>query len=86
MVSRGPYMHNGALATLEQVMHHYELLAAGERRPLVGKLAFYVRYKGIRLTRDSWNTTIVTQNARKACPWRSRLQGSETLMLQSVPP
>jgi cytochrome c peroxidase len=40
----GPYMHNGALATLKEVMQHYELLAAGERQPLVGKLAFYVRY------------------------------------------
>jgi cytochrome c peroxidase len=40
-----PYMHNGALASLEAVMQHYELLAAGERRPLVGELAFYVRYR-----------------------------------------
>lgn len=40
-----PYMHNGVFATLEAVMNHYELLAAGERRPLVGKLAFYVRYR-----------------------------------------
>lgn len=40
----GPYMHNGALATLADVMRHYELLAAGERQPLVGRLAFYVRY------------------------------------------
>ncbi len=40
-----PYMHNGAFATLEAVMRHYELLAAGERRPLVGELAFYVRYR-----------------------------------------
>jgi cytochrome c peroxidase len=40
----GPYMHNGALATLADVMQHYENLAAGERQPLVGKLAFYVRY------------------------------------------
>ena len=40
----GPYMHNGALATLEEVMRHYERLAAGELPPLVGKLAFYVRY------------------------------------------
>ncbi len=40
-----PYMHNGALTTLEAVMQHYELLAAGERRPLVGELAFYVRYR-----------------------------------------
>ena len=39
-----PYMHNGALATLDEVMRHYERLAAGERQPLVGKLAFYVRY------------------------------------------
>ena len=37
-------MHNGALATLEEVMRHYERLAAGELQPLVGKLAFYVRY------------------------------------------
>jgi cytochrome c peroxidase len=42
---RGPYMHNGALATLAEVMQHYELLAAGERHALVGKLAFYVRYR-----------------------------------------
>jgi cytochrome c peroxidase len=41
----GPYMHNGALATLEEVMRHYEFLAAGERQPLVGQLAFYVRYR-----------------------------------------
>ncbi len=40
-----PYMHNGAIATLEAVMQHYEVLAAGERQPLVGKLAFYVRYR-----------------------------------------
>lgn len=40
-----PYMHNGALATLEAVMQHYEELAAGERQPLVGELAFYVRYR-----------------------------------------
>lgn len=40
-----PYMHNGALTSLEAVMQHYELLAAGERRPLVGELAFYVRYR-----------------------------------------
>jgi cytochrome c peroxidase len=37
-------MHNGALATLTEVMHHYESLAADERQPLLGKLAFYVRY------------------------------------------
>lgn len=42
---RGPYMHNGALATLAEVMQHYEQLAAGERQALVGKLAFYVRYR-----------------------------------------
>jgi cytochrome c peroxidase len=42
---RGPYMHNGALVTLADVMQHYELLAAGERHALVGKLAFYVRYR-----------------------------------------
>jgi len=40
----GPYMHNGVLATLEEVMQHYERLAAGERQPLAGNLAFYVRY------------------------------------------
>ncbi len=40
-----PYMHNGVFNTLEAVMQHYELLAAGERRPLVGELAFYVRYR-----------------------------------------
>jgi len=40
----GPYMHNGALATLEEVMRHYERLATGERHPLAGKLAFYARY------------------------------------------
>jgi hypothetical protein len=38
-------MHNGAFATLAEVMQHYELLAAGERPALVGKLAFYVRYR-----------------------------------------
>jgi cytochrome c peroxidase len=37
-------MHNGALATLAEVMRHYEHLAAGELQPQVGKLAFYVRY------------------------------------------
>jgi cytochrome c peroxidase len=41
---RGPFMHNGALATLDAVMQHYEVLAAGDRHPLVGRLAFYVRY------------------------------------------
>jgi cytochrome c peroxidase len=40
----GPYMHNGTFATLEEVMGHYEHLAAGELQPLAGKLAFYVRY------------------------------------------
>jgi cytochrome c peroxidase len=40
-----PYMHNGVFATLNEVMQHYELLAAGERQPLVGTLAFYVRYR-----------------------------------------
>ncbi len=40
-----PYMHNGSLTTLKAVMQHYELLAAGERQPLVGELAFYVRYR-----------------------------------------
>ena len=40
-----PYMHNGVFTTLKEVMHHYEMLAAGERQPLVGKLAFYVRYR-----------------------------------------
>jgi hypothetical protein len=38
-------MHNGVFATLNEVMQHYELLAAGERQPLVGTLAFYVRYR-----------------------------------------
>jgi cytochrome c peroxidase len=42
---RGPYMHNGALATLADVMQHYAQLAAGERRAVVGTLAFYVRYR-----------------------------------------
>jgi hypothetical protein len=37
-------MHNGALATIEGVMRHYERLAAGELQPQIGKLAFYVRY------------------------------------------
>lgn len=40
-----PYMHNGALTTLEDVMRHYEQLVAGEVRPRVGSLAFYVRYR-----------------------------------------
>ena len=40
-----PYMHNGVFTTLNEVMQHYELLAAGERQPLVGTLAFYVRYR-----------------------------------------
>jgi hypothetical protein len=40
----GRNMHNGALATLAEVMWHYECLAAGEGQPLVGKLAFYVCY------------------------------------------
>ncbi len=40
-----PYMHNGVFTSLEAVMQHYELLAAGERRPAVGELAFYVRYR-----------------------------------------
>ena len=47
----GPYMHNGALATLEEVMRHYERLAAGELPPLVGKLAFYVRYSKAHFAR-----------------------------------
>jgi len=41
---------------------------------------------GIRLTRDSWNATVVTQNARVPRPWRSRLQEPASLKLQSVPP
>jgi cytochrome c peroxidase len=40
-----PYMHNGVFTTLEAVMHHYAQLAAGDIEPLVGKLAFYVRYR-----------------------------------------
>jgi cytochrome c peroxidase len=38
-------MHNGVFTTLEAVMHHYAQLAAGDIEPLVGKLAFYVRYR-----------------------------------------
>src|SRR5262249_57191611 len=30
----GPYMHNGAFATLEEVMQHYDRLAAGARHAL----------------------------------------------------
>ncbi|MGQ4807831.1 hypothetical protein NKDENANG_01192 [Candidatus Entotheonellaceae bacterium PAL068K] len=52
-VLREPFMHNnGALATLAAVMRHYERLAAGEQHPLVGKLAFYVRYKTARFSAD----------------------------------
>ena len=43
-------------------------------------------FRGIRLTRDSWNTTIVTQNIQKVRPWPRCLQESEVLMLQTVPP
>ena len=39
-----PVQPTRLLTTLEEVMQHYERLAAGERQPLVGKLAFYVRY------------------------------------------
>jgi len=38
---------------------------------------------GIRLRRDSWNMTIVTQNVQKVRSWRYWLQESETLMLQT---
>ena len=41
---------------------------------------------GIRLTRDSWNTTIVTQNAREGHPWWSWFREPEALKLQPVPP
>jgi hypothetical protein len=41
---------------------------------------------GIRLTRDSWNTTIVTQNAREGHPWWSWFREPEALELQSLPP
>ena len=49
-------------------------------------MATYFADEGIRLTRDSLNTTIVTQNAGEARPWRSRLQEPGALKLQSVPP
>src|SRR5688500_5498954 len=41
---------------------------------------------GIRLTRDSWPDDYHDLKCRKARPQRPRLQMSEALMLQSVPP
>src|SRR5687767_9189972 len=41
---------------------------------------------GIRLTRDSWPDDRRDLKCRKARPQRPRLQMSEALMLQSVPP
>src|SRR5687767_15862339 len=42
--------------------------------------------RGIRLTRDSWPDDRRDLKCRKARPQRPRLQMSEALMLQSVPP
>ena len=36
--STGPYMHNGKFATLEEVLSHYEELAKGTVKPVVGTL------------------------------------------------
>ena len=44
----GPYMHNGALATLEAAVTHYEDLAKGSVTPLVGELDSDVRQGTIR--------------------------------------
>jgi cytochrome c peroxidase len=33
----GPYMHNGVFPALEDVMHHYEMLARGVLTPMVGE-------------------------------------------------
>jgi len=33
-----PYMHNGKFTTLEQVLSHYEELAKGTVRPVIGSL------------------------------------------------
>ena len=52
----------------------------------VYNIEYHFVWVGIRLTRDSWNTTIVTQNAREGHPWWSWLQEPEGLKLQSVPP
>src|SRR5687768_8298571 len=43
-------------------------------------------FLGIRLTRDSWPDDRRDLKCRKARPQRPRLQMSEALMLQSVPP
>src|SRR5687767_5183940 len=45
-----------------------------------------VAKQGIRLTRDSWPDDRRDLKCRKARPQRPRLQMSEALMLQSVPP
>ena len=42
---RARFMHNGAFGSLDEVLRHYEATASGDREPLVGELAFYVRYR-----------------------------------------
>src|SRR5688572_2249718 len=77
-------------------------IAHGEIRPVIGAvdetflqrlmLVFmdlatgYLLMEGIRLTRDSWPDDRRDLKCRKARPQRPRLQMSEALMLQSVPP
>lgn len=45
VAARGRFMHNGVFDTLEDVMRHYETAASGDHEPVVGELAFYVRYR-----------------------------------------
>ncbi len=42
---RARFMHNGVFTTLADVMRHYEATASGDHDPVVGELAFYVRYR-----------------------------------------
>lgn len=48
-----PYMHNGKFATLEQVLSHYEELAKGTVKPVIGTLDPKAARRAIVLGGDS---------------------------------
>jgi lipopolysaccharide/colanic/teichoic acid biosynthesis glycosyltransferase len=48
----------------------WQLLGNGAVNDFESIVKLDCEYMGIRLTRDSWNTTIVTQNVRKVRSWR----------------
>ena len=81
--NRQPSIGKTVLLNLEKLLTNSGSLASlySVFSPMLAGL-----FLGIRLTRDSWKTTIATPRAREARPRRFRLQNSEALMLQSVPP